>query len=137
MVVQGMDPNLSTRKLVWSLLPKPGQHGDGVGVVWVELQGTLVVCDGIFGPAGEHAGLGEAVVGVEPIREGLDVELEDDDRLIDLVASHELVSERIELGFAESPVIGVIRREIVGICGNRRSLTTRFFPRLFDLAESW
>lgn len=73
----------------------------GVRVLRVEFERLAVIPDGeVALPCGE-IGFAEAVVGVEALRVGFDVELEDFDGLFDLPRLQQAVADRVQLRLGE------------------------------------
>lgn len=68
------------------------QNFCGVSVFWVEVEGFLVVGDGLGLVAGVHVGFAQAVVNIAGARIGFAVELEDLDGLFPLLRLDELVA---------------------------------------------
>src|SRR6266576_3448969 len=77
------------------------KHLDGTAVLRVSLQGLLIVGDRRGLVAVVHVTFREAVVDIAGLRIGLDIQLENTDRFLELFRANELVAQAVQFVLIE------------------------------------
>src|ERR1700731_2000112 len=68
------------------------KHRDGTTVLWIQLQGFLIVGDGQRSVAVVHVSLPKTVVDVPGLRISFDVKLENADRVLEIIGANEPIA---------------------------------------------